>query len=107
MTKVYIVHGNVDPDTLIKKLRELGSQHIFIVDVKDTPNPTIPDLREGLLTVDAVADMFKVHPGTVKGWIKAGLLEAIELPTPTGRRTMYRVRESSVDKFFYEEVVRS
>lgn len=53
-------------------------------------------LDSDLLTVRDVAQFLKVDDSTVQRWIKEGLLPAIPLPR-RGKRTMYRVRQASVE----------
>ena len=50
-----------------------------------------------LLTVREVATRLRVDQTTVRRWIKDGALEAVSLPHK-GRRQVYRVRKSTVDK---------
>ena len=50
-----------------------------------------------LLTVRQVARYLRVDDTTVRRWIKAKTLLAVELPHQ-GKRTAYRIRESTLDK---------
>ena len=51
--------------------------------------------NQPLLTVDEVAQRLKVHPETVRRWIRAGALRAI----PLGPRAGYRVTEGNLQEF--------
>ncbi len=59
------------------------------------------DTNKDLLTVGEVAQSFNVDSTTVRRWIRNGALEAVALPSLSGR-TMYRIRrvdiESLLDK---------
>lgn len=44
-------------------------------------------------TVEEVASLLKVHPNTVRGWIKQGKLNAIKINTLT------RIREADLETF--------
>lgn len=46
-----------------------------------------------LLTVKEVADRVKVHPETVRGWIRDGELEAVDIGGE------YRIYQSDLDTF--------
>lgn len=49
-----------------------------------------------LLTVKEVADRVKVHPETVRGWIRDGELEAVDIGGE------YRIYKQDLDKFLKE-----
>lgn len=55
--------------------------------------------NEKLLTVHEVALRLRVDDTTVRRWIKSGALEAITLPH-RGKRSAYRVKESTLEKLF-------
>lgn len=50
-----------------------------------------------LLKVGEVARVLRVDDTTVRRWIKAGILEAVQLPSTESRRN-YRVRKVVLDK---------
>ncbi len=50
-----------------------------------------------LLTVEEVAQRLKMHPETVRRWIRDGQLHAIRFGT--GKRASLRIRESEVERF--------
>jgi excisionase family DNA binding protein len=52
-----------------------------------------------LLTVAEVADWLRVHPETVRLWLRDGLLRGF---MPGGKRSGYRVRESELRRFMAE-----
>lgn len=52
--------------------------------------------RETWMTVDEVADLFKVNPETVRRWIRNQELEVLNLGSRSGG---YRIRRSDVDAF--------
>lgn len=49
-----------------------------------------------LLTLDEVADIFRVDASTVRRWIRIGAIKGIALPHRKGKRCVYRVRKSEV-----------
>ena len=51
---------------------------------------------EELLTVDEVARRLKLHPETVRRWIRAGKLRAISLGSD---RAGLRIRASEIQRF--------
>jgi len=58
--------------------------------------------RETMYTVQEVADQFNVHLDTVRQWIRSGELDAIDL----GGRAVFRISESTLQKFIRERRVR-
>lgn len=52
--------------------------------------------REEWLTVEEVADFFRVNPETVRRWIRAGELPVLDLGGP---RAGYRIRRSDLASF--------
>jgi excisionase family DNA binding protein len=48
------------------------------------------------MTVDEVADHFRVNPETVRRWIRAGALPVLDLGGP---RAGYRIRRADLDAF--------
>jgi excisionase family DNA binding protein len=50
-----------------------------------------------LLKISEVAKHLKVGDGTVRRWIKKGLLEGVELPR-RGKKQGYRVRLDTIEK---------
>lgn len=50
---------------------------------------------EKLYTVEEIAAALSVHPETVRKWIKAGEIEAIDL----GGRAGYRISQAALDDF--------
>src|SRR4051812_31899536 len=55
--------------------------------------------QDRLLTVAEVADWIRVHPETVRLWLRQGALRGF---MPGGKRTGYRVRESELQRFLAE-----
>jgi excisionase family DNA binding protein len=53
-------------------------------------------LTEEILTVREVADRLKIHPETVRDWLRQGRLRGSR---PGGDKTGWRVRVSEVDRF--------
>jgi len=53
-------------------------------------------MEDELLTVQEVADIFRVDDTTVRRWINNGALEAIILPHMNERQA-YRIRRSVID----------
>lgn len=53
------------------------------------------DKDDALLTVPEVAATLRLHPDTVRRWLRAGQLPAVNL----GGRRGYRVRRSELDRF--------
>lgn len=53
-----------------------------------------------LWTVTELAQSLRVDPGTVRKWIKYGVLRAIALPHPVGSRVSYRIAQNTVDEIF-------
>ena len=52
-----------------------------------------------LYTINEVADILRVDPGTVRRWGYNGIFPLVALPSgPNGRAGGYRVRKSDVDK---------
>ncbi len=54
------------------------------------------DTQREWLTVDEVADLFRVNIETVRRWIRAGELPVLDLGGP---RVGYRVRRADLDDF--------
>jgi excisionase family DNA binding protein len=52
-----------------------------------------------LLTVTEVAEWLRVHPETVRLWLRDGVLRGF---MPGGKRSGYRVRESELRRFMAE-----
>ncbi len=50
-----------------------------------------------LLTINEVAQLFRVDATTVRRWVKNGLLEAVPLPH-RGKRQSYRIRQATLDR---------
>jgi excisionase family DNA binding protein len=50
-----------------------------------------------LYTVEEVAIALRVSPATVRHWIEAGVIDAIELPK-RGTRRMFRIRSETLNK---------
>jgi len=59
--------------------------------------PALAKLPRDLLTVREVAEYLRVDDTTVRRWIKANTLLAVELPRK-GRRHAYRIRRSTLDE---------
>lgn len=53
---------------------------------------------DGLLTVDEVADQLRVHPETVRRWLREGRLSGYRI----SRRGGWRVRPDSVARLLEE-----
>lgn len=53
-------------------------------------------ITKDLLTVSEVATTLRVDDTTVRRWIKAGILEAISLPS-RGLRQSYRIKKETVE----------
>ena len=53
--------------------------------------------QDELLTVQQVAERFKVHVNTVRRWLGEGQLKGAKLG---GDKTGWRVRASEVERFF-------
>jgi excisionase family DNA binding protein len=53
--------------------------------------------HDRLLTVREVANYLRVDDTTLRRWIKAGTLLAVELPH-RGKRHAYRIRQSTLDQ---------
>lgn len=49
-----------------------------------------------LLTVDEIAERLKVHPETVRGWLRSGRLRGVRLG---GTKLGWRVAESELRRF--------
>jgi excisionase family DNA binding protein len=49
--------------------------------------------QEGMLTVEEVASELRVHPETVRSWIRTGELDAVDI----GRE--YRIYRADLDDF--------
>ena len=58
---------------------------------------TLAQLPKDLLTVREVAQYLRVDDTTVRRWIKANTLLAVELPRK-GRRHAYRIRRATLDE---------
>jgi excisionase family DNA binding protein len=58
--------------------------------IKDTSMDTNAN---NFYTVEEVAGLLKVHPNTVRGWIRQGKLDAIKINTLT------RIREADLETF--------
>lgn len=54
--------------------------------------------NERLYTVEEVANVFSVHPETVRNWIRSGQLKALKLGGAAG----YRIPQSALDQFMRE-----
>jgi len=52
---------------------------------------------EQLLTVDEAAEVMKVHPKTIRGFVNSGELAVVEI----GKRE-YRIRRSELNRFIRE-----
>lgn len=52
---------------------------------------------DALLTIPEVARILRVDNTTVRRWVKAGVLEAVELPN-MGKWHGYRIRRRTIDK---------
>ena len=50
---------------------------------------------ERWLTVPEVADVLRVHPETVREWLRSGRLDGVRI----GRRSGWRISESQLDTF--------
>lgn len=50
---------------------------------------------ERWLTVPEVADVLRVHPETVREWLRSGRLEGVRI----GRRSGWRISEAQLDAF--------
>jgi excisionase family DNA binding protein len=50
-----------------------------------------------LLTVQEVARILRVDDTTVRRWVKAGVLEAVNLPHANTRKT-YRIRRETLER---------
>ncbi len=57
----------------------------------------MPDER--WYTVEEIAQLLKVHPDTVRGWLRDGRLRGRNF----GGRTGYRVRQSALEEFLADE----
>lgn len=55
-----------------------------------------------LLTVRRVADYYKVHPNTVRCWIRDGTLKAVTLPHK-GDHKVYRIRLDRLERMTNDE----
>jgi excisionase family DNA binding protein len=55
--------------------------------------------EETWYTVDEIAQMLKVHPDTVRSWLRDGRIRGRNF----GGRTGYRVRQSALDAFLSDE----
>jgi len=53
------------------------------------------DKDDSLMTVPEVAATLRLHPDTVRRWLRAGQLPAVNL----GGRRGYRIRRSELDRF--------
>jgi excisionase family DNA binding protein len=58
--------------------------------IKETPMDTSAN---NFYTVEEVASLLKVHPNTVRGWIRQGKLGAIKINTLT------RIKEADLETF--------
>ncbi len=56
---------------------------------------------EDLLTIGEVALRLRVDSTTVRRWIRAGLMEAVELPHG-GERVTFRIRRSEYERIVKE-----
>lgn len=54
------------------------------------------DSEVRLLTPAQVADLVGVKPGTVRDWIRGGILKAVDVRTGNRREPAYRVTESDL-----------
>jgi predicted site-specific integrase-resolvase len=65
--------------------------------------------HESLLTVQEVANILRVDTVTVNRWIRAGVLDATELPKytdadqPRQTRRRFRIKKSTIDKMLQEK----
>lgn len=50
---------------------------------------------ETWFTVEEIAEILKVHEQTIRGWLRAGRLEGVQI----GRRAGWRVSESALNRF--------
>ncbi len=67
--------------------------------------------NDDLLTTTEVAKLLHVHRTTVAGWIKAGILDAVDIRSGPTKRPIYRVSRANVDQLLsplprYEEADR-
>ena len=53
------------------------------------------DKDDSLMTVPEVAATLRLHPDTVRRWLRAGQLPAVNL----GGRRGYRIRRSELDRY--------
>jgi excisionase family DNA binding protein len=51
--------------------------------------------NEAWYTVEEIAQLLKIHPDTVRGWLREGRMQGRNF----GGRTGYRVRQSALDAF--------
>ncbi len=59
----------------------------------------MPD--EELLTVDEAAQIMRVHPRTIRGYVKAGEMAVVEI----GKRE-YRIRRAELNRFIRDREAR-
>lgn len=55
--------------------------------------------QERWLTVPEVADVLRVHPETVREWLRAGRMRGVRI----GRRSGWRISESQLGEFLSVE----
>ena len=58
--------------------------------------------NEDLLSTSQVARMLGVHRTTVAGWIRDGVLLAINVRSATAKRPLYKVRREKVERMLLE-----
>ena len=56
-------------------------------------------MTDRYLTIPEVAELLKVHPRTVRRWIKAGKLKATALPGRGSVGVEYRISEADLQAF--------
>ena len=56
------------------------------------------DRSDELLTVEEIASLLKVHPETIRGWLRERQMRGILL----SRKSGWRVRASEVERFLVE-----
>ncbi len=54
---------------------------------------------EQLLTVQKVADLFEVKPGTIRAWLKSGDLQGVKLSNSRWRIPMAEVRRFAKERY--------
>ena len=50
------------------------------------------------LTLAQAGEMLSVHRDTIYRWVKAGAIEAVVMPSPSGKRNSYRIHIDTVKK---------